>query len=100
MCLQVNLALCCKGMLPILYMGHVSVRLYEEDKGRPLTQLTRCLKKQPDGVSHLELFSHDSMRGTHQLIDLRCAASLHGAGSCMCLPSLCQSIIAQGGKRF
>ena len=25
MCMQVNLALCCKAMLPTLCMGHVSV---------------------------------------------------------------------------
>ena len=98
MCVQVNLALSCKGMLPYLCMGHVSVRL-DKPGQRPLTQLNRCLKKQPDGVSHLKLFSLTLLHSTRQLIHLRCAhvvqAFAHGAGYCMCLPWVCQSIDSQ-----
>ena len=52
---QVNLALCCKAMLPVLCMGHVSARLDKPNK--PLTQLTRRLAKQPNDVLHLQLFA-------------------------------------------
>ena len=90
MCLQANLALCCKAMLPILCMGHVRVRLDEPDGGMPLTQLTRCLTKQPDGVSHLDLFTDEYLRGTRKLIDLRCAHTVQACLQCawfrMCLP--------------
>ena len=73
MCLQANLALCCKALLPTRCIACVYARLDNCKTNEHLTQLTRCLKKHPDGVSHLVLLSQDSMRGIHQLIDLRCA---------------------------
>ena len=98
MCLQVNLALCCKAMLPILYMGHVSVTLHEDDNGRPLTRLSRRLKNQRGGVSHLEVVGQRNIIApgppceARGLIDLRCAQHAHMlastvAGVSMCLPS-------------
>ena len=74
--MQVDLALCCKAMLPLLCTGHVGVHLYKRDGGRALTQATRCLLQQPDGVSHLKLYAQGSIRGTRQLIDLGCAHAL------------------------
>ena len=78
--MQGNLALCCKAMLPLLYKGIVSVRLdHHDDEAegeKPLSQLTRCLSQQPDGVSHLELFSIKLRHDTCDLIDLRCAHAL------------------------
>ena len=71
--MQVNLALCCKAMLPLLWTGFVSVRLDKPSGERPITQLSRCLAKQPNGVSHLRLYSQGEQRGTRKLIDLRCA---------------------------
>ena len=80
--MQGHLALCCKATLPILCMGHVNVRTNRLERERPLLQATRCLTKQPDGVSHLEVSSRHSNCGlsmmcsdvsTHHLIDLRCA---------------------------
>jgi hypothetical protein len=74
LCMQVNLALCCKAMLPVLYKGFVSVGLDKPKRERPLLQLSRCLSQQPDGVSHLKLFSSTGFRrDTRQLIELRCA---------------------------
>ena len=58
MCMQGNLALCCKAMLPLLYMGFVRVRLDKAEGERPLSRFTRCLSQQPDGVVHLKLFSN------------------------------------------
>ena len=88
--MQVNLALCCKGMLPVLYKGFVSVRLDKPKGERPLSQLARCLSQQPDGVSHLKLFAAVHRRDTCDtcdLIDLRCVHALqpcwHGPGYCM-----------------
>ena len=85
MCLQARLALCCKAMLPILCAGHVSVRLDKPDE--PSTQLTRCLERQPDGVSHLELWGTGNHPGINQLIDLRCART--GRLACMVLGFAC-----------
>lgn len=74
--MQVNLALCCKGMLPMLCMGTVRVKLDKPDSERPLTQLSRCLAKQPNSVLHLKLFTNAVLRGTDEVIDLRCAGTL------------------------
>jgi hypothetical protein len=108
-CVQVNLALCCKGMLPTLCMGTVSARLsyrreYSHDDSnsddeidnrpdrpdsqRLFEQLARSLSQQPDGVSHLKLSSSGkNKRGTRNLIQFRCAHAmqtcLHGAGRCL-----------------
>ena len=82
MCPQANLALCCKAMLPILCMGHVSARLDKADGGRPLTQLSHCLREQPNGVSHLRLASQDAICGTHQLVNLRCAHTVQALPAC------------------
>ena len=71
--MQVNLALCCKAMLPLLWTGVVSVRLDKPGGGRSVTQLSRCLAQHPDGVSHLRLFTKGNWRHTRKLIDLRCA---------------------------
>ena len=94
LCMQVNLALCSKAMLPLLYKGSVMVRLDKPKGERPLTQFTRCLSQQPAGISHLNLYTDGSVRGTRKLIDLRCAHTmqtcLHGAGHCMSMPLLCQ----------
>ena len=73
---QGHLALCCKATLPIMGMGHVRIRNDEEQRGRPLLEATRCLTKQPGGVSHLEVRSR--WKPTYypvicQLMDLRCA---------------------------
>ena len=75
MCMQVNLVLSCKAMLPLLWTGHVSASLDTPNGGRPLTQLSRRLAKHPNGVSHLALISPCAMgwRGTRKLPDLRCA---------------------------
>ena len=89
---QVNLALCCKAMLPVLCIGTVSVWLDHSSGVRPLAQLSSCLRKQPDGVSSLSLISLGKIRSTHHLVDLRCAhglqASLYGAGFAWTSPLL------------
>ena len=51
---QVNLALCCKAMLRILFMGHVAVGPSANAK-RPLLKITRGLSDQPSGVTHLDI---------------------------------------------
>ena len=91
--MQAHLALCCKALLPILGMGHVRVNLDAPKTGRPLLNATRCLRKQPSGVSHLEVFSRDysdSQRktrpATRQLVNLRCAHAPCGAGLCRVWP--------------
>ena len=102
---QINLALCCKASLPILYKGIVSLRLDRPNGGRLLTQLSRCLAKQPDGVTHLHLFSCGNVRSTHQLVGVRCAyalqACLQCAGCCMGMPMVCPYVLKRrkGGKR-
>lgn len=65
--MQASFACCCKAMLPIFFVGHVRVRL---DVGRPLLQVTRCLRGQPGGVTHLELFTSGQMLGTRHLVEL------------------------------
>ena len=90
--MQVNLALCCKAMLPTLCMGTVGARLNQPQGEEPLTQLTRCLSQQPHGVSHLKLFSTGNIasRGdTHNLMDLRCA---HALGPCQQGPVFCMAM--------
>ena len=87
-----------QAMLPILCMGRVSARL--DRPYEPLTLLTRCLRKQPDGVSHLKLYSSSmqKLRSIRKLIDLRCAHAVQECrrgGVCMCLPSLCQCLHSQ-----
>ena len=94
MCKQVNLALCTKALLPVLYKGLVSVELDKPGDEMPLTQLTRCLSQQPDGVSQLKLFSSRLRRDAYDLIDLRCAHALrpcrHARYSRMGMALLCQ----------
>ena len=86
--MQAHLAVCCKGLLPILGMGHVRVTLDTTGSPeRPLLNATRCLTKQPGGVSHLEVCSWDDKEGderlgTRHFIDLRCALT----------PVLCWSV--------
>ena len=75
--MQVNLVLC-KAMLPNLYKGFVSVRLDKLGAGGPLMQLSRCLTKQPDSITHLKMFSQGNIRNPHRLIDLRFVLALHG----------------------
>ena len=78
---QVNLALTCRAMLPVLGMGRVVVRLSPlglsplGNVARPLLHATRCLAKDPGAVTHLELTSWQRRKyyGTRQLIDLGCA---------------------------
>ena len=76
---QVNLALTCKAMLPVLGMGRVVVRLSPPNSARPLLHVTRCMVRDPGAVTHLELTTRwrslQKMRfyGTRQLIDLGCA---------------------------
>ena len=64
-----NFACCCKAMLPALYMGRVTVRL---DAGRSMLQVSRCLRKQPGGITHLDLYTDKQMLGIRNLIKLRC----------------------------
>ena len=84
--MQSHLALCCKATLPILCMGHVKLTTDEHQGKRPLLQAARCLMKQPNSVSHLEMWSRtaDVHEKEHQrttkfiasalrLGDLRCA---------------------------
>ena len=79
---QSHLAVCCRATLPILCMGHVRVSINELERERPLIKATRCLMKQPGGVSHLEVLSRDvhaegGCLGAHHLLaDLRCASAL------------------------
>ena len=71
---QSHLALCCKTTLPILCMGHVRVHTDHHELKRRLLQATRCLTKQPGGVSHFEVTSKGAcVLDTRNLIDLRCA---------------------------
>ena len=57
----------------IFVHGPLSVRL-DKPGQKHLPQLNRCLKKQPDGVSHLKLFSTlVQVRSIRKLIYLRCA---------------------------
>ena len=83
---QVNLALTCKAMLPVLCMGRVVVRLsptglsldglsLRKNIARPLLHASRCLAKDPGAVTHLELTSWQEQKfyGTRQLIELGCA---------------------------
>ena len=84
--MQAHLALSCKALLPILGMGHVRLNA---DEPNSLLNATRCLKEQPSGASHLEVFSEiGNYRGkltfaTRRLIDLRSAHQPYGAGACM-----------------
>ena len=69
--------MCCKATLPIICMGHVSVWMDERKCKRPLLKATRCLTKQPGGVSRLSVFSLDffpknnTRLSTRHLIELR-----------------------------
>ena len=56
---QIHLAVCCKATPPILCMRHVRVRTDHHARKRHLSQATRCLAKQPGGVSHLDVSSRD-----------------------------------------
>ena len=85
---QSHLALCCKATLPILCMGHVRVKTDHHLYERRLRRATRCLTKQPGGVSHLEVtwwgidVNYGDWVGTRHLIDLRCALLLHACPMC------------------
>ena len=87
---QRQLALCCKATLPILCMGHVRVRAVKEHLERHLLNATRCLTKQPGGISHFELWSWDIhykgtvLIGIHHLADLRCAYAVVCLLMCLC----------------
>ena len=72
---QGHLALCSKATLPILCMGHVRVTTKKHERKKPLITATRCLAKQPGGVSHLEVSSRDvyAYLDTRRHLDLRCA---------------------------
>ena len=87
--MQAHLAFSCKALLPILGMGRVRVDVNEHRSRTSLLNATRCLKKQPSGVSHLEVVTaHGGFRGklsfgTRRVIDLRCAHAamcVHGGG--------------------
>ena len=87
--MQAHLALCCKALLPILCMGHVAINVDKHGSARHLLNATRCLRKQPSGASHPEIFSRDARNfggtlcfGTRRLIDLRCA---HASIWCWCV---------------
>ena len=75
MSMQVNLAISCKAMLPILCTGHVRVRLWGEPNGgksgRILRKLSHALVEQPSGIVHLDLYSRGPWASTRQLLDLR-----------------------------
>lgn len=93
--MQGHLALCCKATLPVLGMGRVGVTTGEQQRERPLVQATRCLVKQPGGVSHLEVVSSITdtyCLDTRHLIDFRCAHALvclcPCAVTCMSVPLL------------
>ena len=92
---QTHLALSCKGLLPILGMGHVRVNVDKPGSGRPLHKASRFLTKQPGGVSHLEVSGRSAnvereCFGSRHLINLRCAHAptwcwyVHGCGPCPC----------------
>ena len=117
--MQVNLALCCKARLPVLYKGNVSARLDKLDGGSHLSQFTQILSQQPNGVSHLKLFSAGwplpqpnygshvgptgNCRDTRDLIDLRYAQSRpcrHDPGCCMGMALLCQCQTQRVSKQY
>lgn len=93
--MQAHLAFSCKALLPILSMGHVRLNADEPESRTSLLNATRCLKKQPGGVSHLEVVTaHGGFRGklsfgTRRVIDLRCAHAamcVHGGGPTHAVP--------------
>ena len=100
--LQAHLALCCKALLPILGMGHVRVNLDAHKNTRPLLNANRGLRKQPNGASHLHMFSFDGYCGTicfgtRRLIDLRCAHAPCGAGACMVVAAALAAVLLNTG---
>ena len=96
--MQARLAVCCKALLPILGMGHVRVNLDTPGSPeRPLLNATRCLTKQPGGVSHLELYAWDAYEdyerpGTGHLVNLRCAHAPMWCWSMQGVPLPCRAM--------
>ena len=84
---QSHLALCCKATLPILCMGHVRVKTDHHLYERRLRRATRCLTKQPGGVSHLEVtwWGIDVNMG----IGLALVTSLTSGVHCSCMLAPC-----------
>ena len=97
--MQANLALCCKETLPILCMGHVTVKTDPFRGERRFLEAICCLLKKPKGVLHLQVqseidYAYHTQFDTYNLVGFRYAHAhircwcVHGCAlpcHCLCL---------------